>query len=214
MDRRRARRLKRNRPIMKSVADFLDNDSDPDASRPWVLWGIMWKDKEFLSHTWRNESGAWHYGDVGRSMCWMALTRKMNQLFCKIPCFGSSQQDKKKSQIIYTERSWQVRFQHAQSVRITASFFNSIQFYQVRQGIILPLCLAFLRFTEMIDECMVTPLWIEIWKGGKQMKHSFKRVLAIMLSVLLIMSNLGLTAFAGGFTSDPEDIVFSCSLQV
>ena len=40
---------------------------------------------------------------------------------------------------------------------------------------------------------------------GKQMKHSFKRALAIMLSILLMTSNLGLTAFAEDFTSGPDD---------
>lgn len=39
------------------------------------------------------------------------------------------------------------------------------------------------------------------------MKYSFRRALAIMLSVLFITGNLGLTAFAENFTDSPEDAV-------
>ena len=33
-------------------------------------------------------------GLLGRSMCWMALTRKTNRFFSEMPCFGNSQLDK------------------------------------------------------------------------------------------------------------------------
>ena len=54
-------------------------------------------------------------------------------------------------------------------------------------------------------QCKHHRFGLKFGKGETQMTHSFKSVLALMLSVLLMTSNLGLTAFAEDFTSTPDD---------